>query len=150
MARAYDLPVDPGMSAEFDFREWDGPVHVGPFAVEPIAVDHPVPAYGLRVTADGATLGYSGDTGPCAGLDAVAKDADLLLAEASFRSGDVNPPRLHLTGADGGEAAARGAARRLVLTHVPPWFDPEVALGEARTAYDGPVSLARPGQTFEL
>ena len=150
MARAYDLPVDPGMTEEFDFREWREPIHVGPFAVEPIAVDHPVPAYGLRVSADGAVLGYSGDTGPCAGLDAVAKDADLLLAEASFRSGDANPPRLHLTGADCGEAAARGDARRLLLTHVPPWFDPQVALGEARSAYDGPVALARPGETYEL
>ena len=150
MARAYDLPVDPGLTEEFAFRESREPIHVGPFAVEPIAVDHPVPAYGLRVSADGAVLGYSGDTGPCAGLDAVAKDADLLLAEASFRSGDANPPRLHLTGADCGEAAARGDARRLLLTHVPPWFDPQVALGEARSSYDGPVALARPGETFEL
>ncbi len=150
MARAYDLPPDPGMTEEFDFREWDGPIQVGPFAVEPIAVDHPVPAYGLRVGADGATLGYSGDTGPCAGLDAVAKDADLLLAEASFRAADVNPPRLHLTGTDCGEAAARGRARRLLLTHVPPWFDPEDALAEAQMVYDGPVSLARAGQVHEL
>ena len=82
----------PGMHEEFDFRVYDGPVALGPFGVEPIPVEHPVPAFGLRVTADGATLGYSGDTGPCAGLDAVAADVDLLLAEASFRSGDDNPP----------------------------------------------------------
>lgn len=109
-----------------------------------------MPAYGLRVAADGATVGYSGDTGPCAGLDAVAKDADLLLAEASFRSGDANPPRLHLTGTDCGEAAARGRAQRLLLTHVPPWFDPQDALAEARAVYDGPASLARAGQVHDL
>ena len=150
MARAYDLPTDPGMTAEFDFREWQGPIQVGPFAVEPVPVDHPVPAYGLRVAADGATLGYSGDTGPCPGFDAVAKTADLLLAEASFRSGDDNPPQLHLTGAECGEAATRGRSRRLVLTHVPPWHDPRVALAEARTTYDGPVVLARAGDAYEL
>ena len=150
MARAYDLPTDPGMTAEFDFREWQGPIQVGPFAVEPVPVDHPVPAYGLRVAVDGATLGYSGDTGPCPGFDAVAKTADLLLAEASFRSGDDNPPQLHLTGAECGEAATRGRSRRLVLTHVPPWHDPRVALAEARTTYDGPVVLARAGDAYEL
>ncbi|QBR93843.1 MBL fold metallo-hydrolase [Nocardioides euryhalodurans] len=150
MAKAYDLPVDPGMTGEFDFRLHGAPVEVGPFRVEPVPVVHPVPAYGLRVSADGATLGYSGDTGPCPGLDAVAQDVDLLLAEASFRSGDDNPADLHLTGADCGEAATRGAARRLMLTHVPPWFDRADALAEARSTYAGPVVLARCGDVHEL
>jgi len=150
MARAYDLPPHPGMSGEFDFHTYDGVVELGPFRVEPVPVVHPVTAYGMRVGADGATLGYSGDTGPCEGLDQVARDADLLLAEASFRTGDDNPPDLHLTGRDGGEAAARGGSRRLLLTHVPPWFDRDQAAAEARAAYDGPVDLARPGATYDL
>jgi ribonuclease BN (tRNA processing enzyme) len=37
-----------------------------------------------------------------------------------------------------------------VLTHVPPWFDPELALEEARAAYDGPLRLARAGEVYEL
>jgi len=148
MARAYDLPADPGMTGEFDFRSHDGVVEVGPFVVEPVRVVHPVTAYGLRISVDGTTLGYSGDTGPCPGLDEVARDVDLLLAEASFRSGDDNPPDLHLTGRDCGEAAARGGARRLLLTHVPPWFDRDQAAAEARAVYDGPVDLARPGETY--
>jgi ribonuclease BN (tRNA processing enzyme) len=150
MARAYDLPTDPGMTAEFDFHTWDGPVDIGPFAVTPVPVTHPVDAFGLRVSADGATLAYSGDTGPTPVLDDLARDVDLFLAEASFRSGDPNPPDLHLTGADGGGVAARAGVRRLVLTHVPPWHDPQDALAEARTAYDGPLELARPGATYEL
>lgn len=150
MARAYDLPNDPGMHEEFDFRVYDGVVELGPFRVEPIDVEHPVPAYGLRVTADGATLGYSGDTGPCVGLDAVAQDVDLLLAEASFHTRVENPEKLHLTGVDCGEAAARAGARRLMLTHVPPWHDRDEAVAEARSAYDGPVELARCGEAYDL
>ncbi|MBZ5737427.1 MBL fold metallo-hydrolase [Nocardioides mangrovi] len=150
MARAYDLPADPGMTAEFDFRTWDGVVEIGPFTVEPVQVEHPVPAYGVRVSAGGRTLAYTGDTGPCAALDDLARDVDLLLAEASFRTGDDNPPDLHLTGADGGDVATRAGARRLVLTHVPPWHDPAVALGEATAAYDGPVELARPGAVYDM
>jgi len=150
MARAYDLPVDPGMTAEFDFREWSGPVSIGPFTVTPVPVTHPVPAFGLRIAADGATIGYTGDTGPCDAVDEVARDTDLFLAEASFLASDDNPPDLHLTGTDCGEAATRGGARQLVLTHVPPWYDPEIALAEARTSYDGPVSLARAGAVYEV
>ncbi|MEP9364100.1 MBL fold metallo-hydrolase [Nocardioides sp. CN2-186] len=150
MARAYDLPLDPGMTEEFDFREWEGPVELGPFTIEPVPVAHPVPAFGLRVSADGATVAYTGDTGPCPALDDVARDADLLLAEASFRSADSNPPDLHLTGTDSGQVAARSGTKRLVLTHVPPWHDPQDALAEAVTAYAGPVELARAGATYDL
>ncbi|MGZ5405215.1 MAG: MBL fold metallo-hydrolase [Nocardioides sp.] len=150
MARAYDLPVDPGMREEFDFRRYDGVVELGPFRVEAIEVDHPVPAYGLRVSAGGVTLGYSGDTGPGAGLDAVARDVDVLLAEASFRARVKNPPHLHLTGVECGEAAARAGARRLLITHVPPWHDRNEALAEARSAYDGPIELARSGGVHEI
>ena len=150
MARAYDLPPDPGMNEEFDFRTYDGSLRIGPFEIEAVPVDHPVAAYALRVSADGRTVAYSGDTGPCDGLDAVAKGADLLLAEASFRTAAANPPNLHLTGVDAGDCAARAGVGQLVITHVPPWHDPTEALEEARTRWDGPLDLAIPGAVFEL
>jgi ribonuclease BN (tRNA processing enzyme) len=150
MARAYDLPADPGMTEEFDFHAYDGPVEVGPFRVEAHRVVHPVTAYALRVTAGGRTLAYSGDSGPCEALDRVAAGADLLLAEASFETGGDNPPDLHLTGADCGRTASRAAVGRLVLTHVPPWHDPGVAEAEARAEWSGPVALARAGATYDV
>lgn len=150
MARAYDLPTEPGMTEEFDFRTYDGRVRIGPFTVEAVPVEHPVTAYALRVTAGGSTLGYSGDTGPCEGLDVVAKGVDLLLAEASFHSRADNPTKLHLTGREAGECADRAGAKRLVVTHVPPWHDPQIAFEEARSAFGGQIDLARPGQVYEL
>ncbi len=150
MARAYDLPTEPGMREEFEFLTYDGTVELGPFRIEPVAVEHPVPAYGLRVSADGATLGYTGDTGPCGGLDDIARNVDLLLAEASFVSGEDNPEGLHLTGTDCGRVAARMGSRKLLITHVPPWYDPEIALAEARAVYDGPSDLARAGDAHDL
>ncbi|MGD9960954.1 MBL fold metallo-hydrolase [Nocardioides sp.] len=149
MATAYDLPLDPGMTAEFDFRAYpEEAFSVGPFTLQAVQVDHPVPAYALRVEADGRLLTYSGDTGPCVALDQAALGADLLLAEASFVEGSANPPSLHLTGKECGEAAARSGAGRLVLTHIPPWHDRAVCLDEARATYDGPIELAATGATF--
>lgn len=150
-ARAYGLPPEPGMGAEFDFREYDdAPIHLGPFVVRPTRVVHPVPAYGLRIEADGRTLAYSGDTGPCQALVDLAKGADVLLAEAAFVTGADNPVDLHLTGTDAGRAAHDAAVGRLVLTHIPPWHDAELALAEARSTYSGPVELARTGARFDL
>ena len=121
MARAYDLPLDPGMHGEFDFRTWAGDVEVGPFSVRPVAVDHPVA--GVR-PAGRRGRRHAGlqrrHRALRRALDDVAQDADLLLAEASFRSGDDNPVGLHLTGTDCGDVAGRRRAKRLLLTHVPP------------------------------
>ena len=150
MARAYDLPTDPGMTEEFAFRDHGEPVELGPFRVEAHEVVHPVPAYALKVTAGGRTLVYSGDTAACPALDQAAADAHLLLAEASFVSGADNPPDLHMTGADCGRTASKAGVERLVLTHVPPWYDPEVAHAEARGEWAGPVELARAGATYDV
>ena len=57
---------------------------------------------------------------------------------------------MHLTGADGGRAAARGGAGRLVLTHVPPWYDPALAVAEAKAQYSGPIELATAGAVFTV
>lgn len=150
LARAYDLPRKPGMREEFDFRRYADPVQIGPFTVEARAVDHPVPAYGLRVSAGGRTLTYSGDTGPTPTLLDLARDADLFLVEASFRSTDDNPPSLHLTGAEAGEYAAKAGVKQVVVTHLPPWHDAAEIMAEVGPAYDGPVAQARPGDVYEL
>lgn len=150
MTRAYDLPDGVGMGQEFDFRPYAADVTVGPFSIEAIPVVHPVESYGLRVTAGGSTVAYTGDTAACEALDRLATGADLLLAEASFRHGDENPPEVHLTGRDAGELAARAGVGTLVITHVPPWFDKDGRLAEAREVWDGPAELARVGATYDL
>lgn len=150
LARAYDLPRTPGMREEFEFRRHHHgePVQLGPFTVTPYEVDHPVPAYALRVEVEGKVLAYSGDTGPTDSLVEAARGADLFLAEASFREVDDNPPALHLTGLEAGEAAAKAGVSRLVLTHIPPWHDKHGILAEAVRAFEGPIDLAEAGAVY--
>lgn len=117
-----------------------------------LPVDHPVEAYAVRVTevSGGGSLVFSGDTGPCEALVELARGedgtgVDLLLVEAAFLAGPDLPSGLHLTGAQAaaaGEAAGVGA---VVLTHVPPWHEPERVLAEARPHFSGDTSLAVTG-----
>lgn len=152
LAQAYGLAEDPGMTEEFEFHEYDDEttVSVGPLAVEVSRVLHPVDTYAMKVTHDGRSLVYSGDTAPCDALDDLARGTDLLVAEASFREGEENPPDLHMTGKEAAETAVRAGAGRLVLTHIPPWYDPKLALDEARPVFGGPLELARCGATYDL
>jgi ribonuclease BN (tRNA processing enzyme) len=150
-ARAYGLRADPGMSAEFDFHEYDDePLRLGPFTITVREVVHPITAYGFRVEADGAVLVYSGDTGPCQEIVDLAGGADLFLAESAFVESGTNPVDLHMTGKQAGATAAEAGVSRLVLTHVPPWHDPETCRSEAGEVYDGPIDLAVTGMTYTL
>jgi ribonuclease BN (tRNA processing enzyme) len=157
LARAYDTPADPGMHKEFEFHHLadhlgdDGggrAITIGPFAVLPIPVVHPVEAYGFRVEAAGQTMAYTGDTGECDSLARLALGVDLLLAEASYVANKDNKPGVHLTGAQAGAVATAGAVGQLVLTHVPAWHDSAIMQREAAEVYAGPLSLARAGATY--
>jgi ribonuclease BN (tRNA processing enzyme) len=156
LARAYDLPESPGMTAEFDFGEYESvpgsppTIVLGPFAVTPYRVVHPVPAYALRISCGDSVLTYSGDTGPCDALVDAASGADLFLVEASFEPDRANPPDLHLTGIEAGEHAAAAGVRRVVGTHVPPWHDPQNAMAGIRSAFSGDVEMARPGARWTV
>ncbi|CAN5888727.1 MBL fold metallo-hydrolase [soil metagenome] len=152
LARLYDLPETSGMSDVFDFAAWTAgePLRLGPFLLRVARVSHPVEAYAVRVDAGGRSLVYSGDTGPCGALVDLARGADVLLCEASFLEGADNPPDLHLTGREAGEHAAAAGVGRLLLTHVPPWHDPQQVLSDARPAFAGPLDLARPDATYPV
>jgi ribonuclease BN (tRNA processing enzyme) len=151
MARAYDLDEDPGMTHEYEFHDYPADTFtVGPFTVLAREVDHPVTAFALRITAAGRTLVYSGDTARCAALSEQAKAADVFLCEASFLSGTGEPDGIHLTGAEAGEVAAEAGVTRLLLTHIPPWYDPQAVLAEAMGTFAGPLELARTGHVYDV
>ena len=152
MAGLYGLPESPGMTEEFDFHRLDesASTQFGPFTISVAKVVHPVDAYAIKVEDGSSSFVYSGDTAPSDALVRLAKGADLLLAEASFREGEENPDGLHMTGREAGSAAAQAGVAKLVLTHIPPWHDPQRALVEARPEYDGSLELARSGATYEL
>jgi ribonuclease BN (tRNA processing enzyme) len=128
-----------------------GVVSIGPFRVEVDRMNHPVETYGARIEHAGLTLAYSADTGVSDVLVNLARDADLLLCEASYLESEPHPADLHLTGREAGEHARKAGARRLVLTHlVHAWGDADATLAEAKAVFDGPIELAKVGTTYEL
>ena len=107
----------------FAVREYEAGTQFETGGLEIVA--HPVlhydlVAFGLRVSADGAVLAYSGDSGPSDALPALARDADLFLCEATLEV--PNPEggtRGHLAADEAEEAFHASGAKRLLLTHRP-------------------------------
>ncbi len=112
---------------------------------------HPVPARITRVEAGGASLVYSGDTGPGGDLLAMSNGADALLCEASMNgTRDEQTYEYHLTAIEAGEIAAWAGVDRLILTHIGALMDPEQSLEEASGAFAGDIAYAAPGTVFEI
>jgi len=115
---------------------------------------HPCESYATRIEHGGRSLVYSGDTGACESLIELARGADVLLCEATWPRlgphGEAQPEGIHLSGQEAGEHAAAAGVGRLLLTHIPVWYDSAVLLAEAKSAYDGPVELVSAGASYQI
>ena len=121
---------------------------MGPLAVDTSGLPHSVPNAGVRVTTAGRSLAYTGDAAPDRALVELARDADVLLAEASFVDAvpDDEGPTLS-SARDAGRQASAAGVGQLVITHLLPGTDRRRSAAAARAEFRGPVRVARPGLT---
>ena len=127
-------------------------MQLGPFSVTSVLVNHPVPAYAMRIATATSTLVYSGDTGRTDALVDLVAGADVFLCEASFveSKAATNPPDLHLTGAEAGEYATRGGVGRLLVTHIPAWTDRGEVESDVKSTWAGPYELVTAGSQYDI
>ena len=116
---------------------------------------HPVPhfidTFAVNVTSEGGgKLCYSADTRPGEEIVEIARDADLVLMEATLPRPERTGVRGHLTPAEAGEHAKRAGAKRLVITHISDELGDEWAREQAEAAFGGPVEVAREGATYDV
>jgi ribonuclease BN (tRNA processing enzyme) len=135
------------MRALFDIRtlEAGDSFEIGPLRVATRALPHLVPNLGFRVETDGLALAYTGDTGPSDEVEALARDTDVFVSEASWEREEDALVEGHLSAGQAAEHATRAGAGRLVLTHFWPTVDRERARDRAAAAFDGEVLVAEEG-----
>ncbi len=124
---------------------------VGPFQLTVDRMNHPVETYGVRLEHAGRAFAYSADTAVCDELVKLAQGADVFLCEASYVETRNNPPDLHLTGRQAGQAAVRAGVGQLLLTHlVPAWHSEAQTLDEVTSEFSGPTEIVRPGAMYRI
>ncbi|MGI9041307.1 MAG: ribonuclease Z [Gemmatimonadales bacterium] len=101
----------------------------------------------------GRTLVYSGNTRPHLSLIAAARNADLLIPDATFGTEELERAREtgHSTASEAARVALEAGVRRLVLTHISPRYtrDAPELLAEARAIFPETI-IARDGMTVEI
>jgi ribonuclease BN (tRNA processing enzyme) len=150
LLRAIELRIGI-LDAFLSIREYRsaGPLAIGGLTLTFARTVHTAHSYLIRVTGEGASMVYSGDTAPCPALADHAAGADLFLCEATIvEGGDIPERRIHLTATEAAQAAREAGVGELVLTHIGAAHREE-RLAEAITTFPG-SRLALPGATYTV
>jgi len=117
IAPPYSLPFS-ALSYPVTFREHDGTaIELDGFTVQSAPMRHSVPTIGFRLGIEGKTVAYCPDTGYCQSAVELASNADLLIAECAFRSGEENQDWPHLNPESAARLALEAGAKQLALVH---------------------------------
>jgi len=172
--KASDLPLD---MTEPRLVYEDANIRVHAITVNHYVLAPSVPtklmpqAVAYRVEAGGKTWVYTGDTGPSAGLEKLARGADILVTEVvdlhaidgqlakvpgmpeAVRQNLVEGMRVnHLPAEEIGKLAKAAGVKRIVLTHFVPSpeaiADPMEMVRAIHRHFDGPVTIASDLERF--
>jgi ribonuclease Z len=131
------IPPEPGASVVSD----------GLVSITASPVAHEIPAIGLRLTNQhtGKTLVYTSDTMRDPRVVHLARNADILIHEATGKYYG------HSTGTDAALDAVDAGAKKLVLVHYSPLRgNPIETLQEAQAVFSGPVELGEDFKVYEF
>lgn len=126
-------------------------VTLGDLEVRAHPVPHIGPTHAIELIApSGGRIVFGADGRYSDELIAAARDADLLIAEATLPDPDPDQ-HIHMSATEAGRLAREAGARRLVLTHISDELNVERSLEQARASFESnEVEIAAEGVTYEV
>ena len=147
------------LDAAFDVHEYDpaAVLEVGALLLRFCEVPHYTRTWAVELRAagrDGAAAGprivFGADCAPNDALEEFARDAEVLLVEATLTEPEGDAERGHLTPAEAGALAARAGASRVVVTHYSDMVDAGWVREEAARTLGRAPDLAVEGAGYEV
>lgn len=114
------------------------------------ATPHTEESQAVLLAGEGASLGYTGDTGPAPEVGRYLEDVDLLVCECSLTDDEVGDN--HLSPSSAAELAGLARPELLLLTHIYPHVRArhDVPALLAAAGYTGETAVARDGDEYPL
>jgi ribonuclease BN (tRNA processing enzyme) len=138
----------------FELHEYDpaSEIEVGPIRIRFQAVPHFTETFAMSISSTNGSgrIVYGADSSPTEALEEFARDADLMLVEATLPRPERTGMRGHLTPGEAGGHARGAGAKQLLLVHISDELDWQWARDEAAEAFGGPVEVAREGAVYEI
>jgi ribonuclease BN (tRNA processing enzyme) len=138
----------------FNLQEYDpsGEIEIGPIRVTFQPVPHFTETFAMSISSTNGSgrIVYGADCSPTDALTEFARDADLMLVEATLPRPERTGMRGHLTPEEAGGHARGAAAKKLLLVHISDELDAEWARNKAAEVFDGPVEVAAEGAVYEV
>jgi ribonuclease Z len=122
----------------------------GTLELRAFPLQHSINCFGYRIEEAGGgekkVVSYTGDTEPCSESIRLARDADLLIHEATFLEDNVANARLsrHSTAREAAQTARKANAKKLMLTHTSFYNSTRETLMEAKEVFSN-VQIAHDG-----
>jgi len=138
----------------FELREYDPEeeIEIGPIRISFQPVPHFTETFAMSISSSNGSgrIVYGADSSPTEALRDFARDADLILLEATLPRPERTGMRGHLTPGEAGGCAKGAEAKRLVLVHISDELDANWARDQASEAFGGPVEVAKEGAVFDV
>lgn len=124
-------------------------IKLGPFDISFIKTRHPVACFAMRIGAMGKDIVYTADGSISKELIDFSRNADLLICECNFYSGQDGSISGHMNSTDAANIAKKAAVKRLLLTHLPHFGNHNELIEDAMSHFSGKVDIAESGWTWE-
>ena len=109
--------TSPKPPTQISINELSEGTHQIPFPAQVIEQFHTYKDHGYRVILEGKTIAYSGDCGISPASMTLAKDADLLIHECSYKADHPPSNWGHVGPVEAAQLAKDARSKQLILTH---------------------------------
>lgn len=117
-------------------------INIGEINISFAEMTHPVSCFASKFEKGGKTFVYSGDTAANDKLTAFAKDANMLLVDCSILKKDHTNTSPHMSVFEAGEIAKAANVKKLIGTHLFPYYSEQDILDELKQNYKDAILAA--------
>lgn len=140
------------VAPEYKIINYAETVNIAGYRLSFYKANHRVPTVAIRIEHAGKVFAFSADSVVSNEIIDCAKDADLFVCDALCATNDVSKERLaglmHPSALEAAKMAKRAKVKSLAMVHIARFANISNMLTEAKTAYDGPISIPNDGSHY--